>query len=270
MSERVRSHLRSNVVGYISLFCFAMSGTAMALDGTNTVFSDDIVNGEVSAADIGTGELTSGDILNGTIDQQDLANGAVGGANLITGSVSSPKVANDSLTNLDIANTNSLAPADIGELGDAELGPGSVSTDEISDSTFFAGDIVKAISFGDIEIPNNAIQSNEIQDGAVGAADLSVLTRKGPATTITDDGNLTVLQADCDAGEKALAGGAATGGALGVYMTQSAPIPNDVDGEDVPTGWAVTVENFSGSEQGGYGWAICAQAGVIGMKAGRN
>ena len=79
MSDRIRAHLRSNVVGYIALFCFAMSGTASALDGINTVFSDDIVNGEVKAADIGTGELTSGDILNGTIDRQDLANGAVGG-----------------------------------------------------------------------------------------------------------------------------------------------------------------------------------------------
>ena len=49
---RFREHIRSNVIGYIALFAFAMSGTASALDGSDTVFSDDIVNGEVKSADI--------------------------------------------------------------------------------------------------------------------------------------------------------------------------------------------------------------------------
>ena len=40
----IRNHLRSNVVGYLALFV-ALSGTAVALPATNTVFSDDIVNG---------------------------------------------------------------------------------------------------------------------------------------------------------------------------------------------------------------------------------
>ncbi len=194
MSDRIRAHLRSNVVGYIALFCFAMSGSAMALDGTNTVFSDDIVNGEVSAADIGTGELTSGDILNGTIDQQDLANGAVGGANLITGSVSSPKVANGSLTNLDIANTNSLAPAEIGELGAAELATGSVRSDEIADQTV-TGDDLAGTGIGDngfngdqeiidgtingFDIGDDQINGDHIADGSLTAGDTSRVFEAG-------------------------------------------------------------------------------------------
>ena len=169
MSDRIRAHLRSNVVGYIALFCFAMSGTAMALDGTNTVFSDDIVNGEVKAADIGTGELTSGDILNGTIDRQDLSNGAVGGTNILAGAVSSPKVENNSLTNLDIDNTSSLGPAEIGALGAAELATGSVGTDEIADETVTGADLA-----GTGEGANGFNGDEEIIDGTITGFDIGI------------------------------------------------------------------------------------------------
>jgi hypothetical protein len=45
MQNRISEHLRSNVVGYLALFLVLTGGTAYALDGSNTVFSDDIVNG---------------------------------------------------------------------------------------------------------------------------------------------------------------------------------------------------------------------------------
>ena len=41
----LRAHIRGNVIGYVALFAFATSGTAAALDGSDTVFSDDIVDG---------------------------------------------------------------------------------------------------------------------------------------------------------------------------------------------------------------------------------
>ena len=63
MGGRIRNHLRSNVVGYIALFFVLTGGTAYALDGSNTVFSDDIVNGEVKAADLGTDSVTSSRIV---------------------------------------------------------------------------------------------------------------------------------------------------------------------------------------------------------------
>ena len=58
MSGRIRAHLRSNVVGYCALF-FALSGVAVALPGTNTVFSDDIVNGTVQSQDIANGGVAT-------------------------------------------------------------------------------------------------------------------------------------------------------------------------------------------------------------------
>jgi hypothetical protein len=51
MSKRIATHLRRNVYGLLALF-FALSGTAIALDGQNTVFTDDITNGEVKSVDI--------------------------------------------------------------------------------------------------------------------------------------------------------------------------------------------------------------------------
>jgi hypothetical protein len=45
-------HFRSNVVGYIALFCFAITGTAYALPGTNSVNSGDIKNRQVKRVDL--------------------------------------------------------------------------------------------------------------------------------------------------------------------------------------------------------------------------
>jgi hypothetical protein len=84
---RVSDHLRSNVVGYVALF-FALSGsTALALSGSNTVFSDDIVHDQVY----------SGDVRNDT-----LTGGGLAAADLRKGSVGSSEVQNDSLTGTDI------------------------------------------------------------------------------------------------------------------------------------------------------------------------
>ena len=74
---RFREHIRSNVIGYIALFAFAMSGTASALDGSDTVFSDDIVNGEVKPADIATNAVRTSEIENGQVGTADLGDGTV-------------------------------------------------------------------------------------------------------------------------------------------------------------------------------------------------
>jgi hypothetical protein len=88
----IRNHLRSNVVGYVALFAFAIGGVAQALPGKNSVDSGDITNGQVktrdlnanavkgsrvkdgtlSGADIGDGTLTSGDITDGSLVAADV------------------------------------------------------------------------------------------------------------------------------------------------------------------------------------------------------
>src|SRR5919197_3055577 len=104
MSRRIRSHLRGNVVGYIALFFVLTGGTATALDGSNTVFSDDIVNGEVKAGDLAGRSVTGGKIRDGQVGNPDLA------ADAVTGE----EVADFSLTGADVFD-NSLTGADVNE-----------------------------------------------------------------------------------------------------------------------------------------------------------
>ncbi len=64
--RRIRSHLTyANVVATIALFVAISGGTAVALNGSNTVQSDDIGPGaQVTAADVVNESLTGADIKN--------------------------------------------------------------------------------------------------------------------------------------------------------------------------------------------------------------
>jgi hypothetical protein len=80
MGEKIRGHIRSNVIGYVALFV-ALSGTAYAVDGPlegqNQVGSADIINNEVQSADIKDANLTNADIRVDAVTTGKIANGAV-------------------------------------------------------------------------------------------------------------------------------------------------------------------------------------------------
>jgi hypothetical protein len=63
MPKALLSHLRSNVVGYLALFLTLTGGTAFALQGHNTVRSDDIVNGAVRLKDLKKGLGADGVVI---------------------------------------------------------------------------------------------------------------------------------------------------------------------------------------------------------------
>jgi hypothetical protein len=53
LARRIRQHLTyANVLSSLALFLVLSGGTAVALTGSNTVFSDDIVNEEVKPVDL--------------------------------------------------------------------------------------------------------------------------------------------------------------------------------------------------------------------------
>ena len=133
MSERIRHHLRANVVGFVALF-FALTGSAVALDGSDTVFSDDIVNGQVKTVDLSAGavaqpnlavnSVNGNKIIDGQVGVADIGSAAVATAELAdnavtknkiaTGSVNSQKVMNGSILGLDVAD-DTLTGAQIDE-----------------------------------------------------------------------------------------------------------------------------------------------------------
>ena len=125
MAERIRQRLTyANVMSTIACFVALATGTAYA---ANTVFSADIVDGEVKAVDLGTGAVTNvkladgaigkskisagavenGKIGDGAVGQSKLANGAVVNTKIADGAVNSQKIGNDTVTGVDV-NESSL------------------------------------------------------------------------------------------------------------------------------------------------------------------
>jgi hypothetical protein len=81
--RRIGRHLTySNVMVTILAFIVLTGGTAVALDGMNTVFSDDIKNDEVRSADVRNDSLSSGGLA-----AADLRPGSVGSSEVQTGSI---------------------------------------------------------------------------------------------------------------------------------------------------------------------------------------
>ena len=85
--RRIRSHLTyANVIATLALFLVLSGGTAVALSGSNTVFTDDIVNdtqpaaggnpaGGLQAADLRPGSVGSSEVANGSLNDEDVGQG---------------------------------------------------------------------------------------------------------------------------------------------------------------------------------------------------
>src|ERR671915_33067 len=87
----------ANVVSSLALFLVLGGGAAYALEGSNTVFTDDIVNGEVKVLDIGEGEVKTPEIANGQVKTADIGAGEVRSANVLNDSLIGDDVSGNSL-----------------------------------------------------------------------------------------------------------------------------------------------------------------------------
>lgn len=100
MGSKLWKHLRSNVVGYVALFIALTTGTAYA---ANTVFSADIVDGEVRTADLAGLSVTTAKLATGAAGTAQLKDAAVTTPKLAANSVNSAKIVNDSIKAEDLA-----------------------------------------------------------------------------------------------------------------------------------------------------------------------
>ena len=72
--RRIGEHLTyANVMATFAVFLVLSGGTAVALSGSNTVFSDDIVNGEVKGPDVGVNAVTSPKVADRSLSGNDLS-----------------------------------------------------------------------------------------------------------------------------------------------------------------------------------------------------
>jgi trimeric autotransporter adhesin len=116
MQKRIRDHIRSNVIGYVALFCFAMGGTAYATHpgGADTISSGDIINGEVRGADIGDFEVRAAEVAPDSLGGNKIVDRSVKNADLSIGASSSNTIADGGIQGIDVKN-NTLTGTQIDE-----------------------------------------------------------------------------------------------------------------------------------------------------------
>ena len=81
-STRVRLPLQNQWAGLIALFLVLSSGTAYALSGSNTVFSDDIVDGQIANADLAVNSVGTGKVIDGTLVGADIKSNSITGGDV--------------------------------------------------------------------------------------------------------------------------------------------------------------------------------------------
>ena len=122
MLRKLSSYFKQNVVAFIALFFAMAGGTAVALDGSNTVFNDDIVDDEVTTADVRNDNLGFGGLY-----QPDLGPNSVASSEIASGAVTSSELAPFSINEGDIASH---------VIDNRHINPGTLNDEDISQGTF--------------------------------------------------------------------------------------------------------------------------------------
>ena len=112
--RRIRRHLTyANVMVTILAFIVLSGGTAVALSGSNTVFTDDIANdtqpagggnpaGGLVAADLRPNSVGSSEVTNESLTNADVKNFSLGNGDFLTGSVDTRVATDNALTGADV------------------------------------------------------------------------------------------------------------------------------------------------------------------------
>jgi hypothetical protein len=155
----------ANVVATLALLIAVAGGTAYA---ANTVFSSDIVDGEVKSVDIGTGEVRRPDIKDNQVNSAKIADGTLNGSDVADQGLNGIDILDSSVTSADLA-TNSV--------GAEEILDGAVSTTEVAES-----------AINSFHLGTNSVGSAEVANGFlrgvdVGEAQFVDFTAALPAVT---------------------------------------------------------------------------------------
>ncbi len=125
MLHTLRSRITyANVVATLALFVAVGTGGAYA---ANTVFSTDIVDGQVKSVDVGNNEIGSSDVKDNSLNTFDVHSFL--GVDVVDGTLASEDVANDSLTGDDVIE-DSFA------IGTNAIADGSLHDVDIAQSAF--------------------------------------------------------------------------------------------------------------------------------------
>ena len=104
MLRRLSSRLTyANIVSSLALFLVLSGGSAMALTGSNTVFTDDITDGQVKGPDVNANSLTGAKVTDNSLTGSDVAGNSLKGADIENGSLDAADIFKvDTLKTIDI------------------------------------------------------------------------------------------------------------------------------------------------------------------------
>jgi hypothetical protein len=104
MRQWLRSHLTyANVISTLCLFFVLGGGTAVALNGSNTVQSDDLGPGaQVKAPDVAANAVNSSNVVDGSVTSADIAANTIQGQDVRNPTLSGDDVLDNSLTGTQI------------------------------------------------------------------------------------------------------------------------------------------------------------------------
>ena len=244
----------ANVCSFLALLIALGTGSAYA---ANTVFSTDIVDGEVKTADLDNNAVTGAKIRAGVVGTTDLAADAVDGSKVLDASIAHADLSNDSVNSANVVN-ESLTASDLAtdSVQATEVANNSIDSGEISADSLLASDLAGA-SVGASELQDAAVGNAELASNGVTGAKVAgnTLTTADIAGADVNGGGISVPTGYVPNGRcrqlEATVGGATAGEA--VVFSIKAPLQDGVMiyGQRVPTDGHVTFDvcNFSGATQ---------------------
>ena len=143
MLRKLRRRLTyANVMSTLAVsLALAGGGTAVALSGSNTVFSDDIANDNFNSQSEGQGGLVASDLRAGSVGSSEVANGTLKAEDYGLGSVSGARIQDNNVTGLDIAE-GAVFGGDIRDfaLNDEDVGQATLVDFALNIGSLNAGD----------------------------------------------------------------------------------------------------------------------------------
>jgi hypothetical protein len=171
MPARIRSRITyANVMSTIAVVFALGGGVAYA---ANTVFSEDIVDGEVKAADLAPNAVTGGKLAQNSVTTNKITDGGVELADLAANAVNGATVVDESLTSSDLG-TNSV---DATEVADGAIDSGEIFNDSLLDSDLATGSVrspeILDAAVGSADIASNAVTGSKVAGNSLTTADIA-------------------------------------------------------------------------------------------------